>query len=118
MFAECHDDVVRIVNMCVRYGAVCIPFGGGTSVSRAASCPSDERRAIISLDTSQMNRILWIDRDNLLICCESGIIGQDLERMLRLQGFTCGHEPDSYEFSRYTIKRSLLNYIKFVYQHI
>ncbi|KAM0731917.1 Alkylglycerone-phosphate synthase [Formica fusca] len=99
VWPKCHDDVVRIVNMCVRYGAVCIPFGGGTSVSRAACCPPDERRTIISLDTSQMNRILWIDRDNLLICCESGIIGQDLERMLRLQGFTCGHEPDSYEFS-------------------
>ncbi|XP_012231162.1 alkylglycerone-phosphate synthase isoform X2 [Linepithema humile] len=99
LWPKSHDDVVKIVNICTRYGAVCIPFGGGTSVSRAAGCPSNERRTIISLDTSQMNRILWIDRDNLLVCCESGIIGQDLERLLRLEGFTCGHEPDSYEFS-------------------
>ncbi|KYN32164.1 Alkyldihydroxyacetonephosphate synthase [Trachymyrmex septentrionalis] len=99
LWPKCHEDVVKIVNICVHYGVVCIPFGGGTSVSRATSCPSDERRTIISLDTSQMNRILWIDRDNLLICCESGIIGQDLERLLRTEGFTCGHEPDSYEFS-------------------
>lgn len=119
IFTECHDDVVKIVNICGRYGAVCIPFGGGTSVSRATNCPPHERRTIISLDTSQMNRILWIDRDNLLICCESGIIGQDLERILRLHGFTSGHEPDSYEFSRYTIKQCLFfNYIKFLYQHI
>ena len=101
MLIECHEDVIKIVNICAHYGIVCIPFGGGTSVSRAACCPPDERRTIISLDTSQMNRILWIDRDNLLICCESGIIGQDLERLLRTEGFTCGHEPDSYEFSRY-----------------
>lgn len=101
-FAACHDDVVKIVNTCAQYGAVCIPFGGGTSVSGAIYCSANERRTIISLDTSQMNRILWIDRDNLLMCCESGIIGQDLERNLRLQGFTSGHEPDSYEFSRYT----------------
>lgn len=107
IFSESHDDVVKIVNMCTRYGVVCIPFGGGTSVSRAASCPPNERRTIISLDTSQMNRILWIDRENMLVCCESGIIGQDLERFLRLQGFTCGHEPDSYEFSRYVLKISL-----------
>ncbi|KYN14983.1 Alkyldihydroxyacetonephosphate synthase [Trachymyrmex cornetzi] len=99
LWPKCHEDVVKIVNMCACYGVVCIPFGGGTSVSRAACCPPDERRTIISLDTSQMNRILWIDRDNLLICCESGIIGQDLERLLRTEGFTCGHEPDSYEFS-------------------
>ncbi|KAG5336337.1 ADAS synthase, partial [Acromyrmex charruanus] len=99
LWPKCHEDVVKIVNICAHYGVVCIPFGGGTSVSRAACCPPDERRTIISLDTSQMNRILWIDRDNLLICCESGIIGQDLERLLRTEGFTCGHEPDSYEFS-------------------
>ena len=48
-----------------------------------------------------MNRILWIDKNNLLVCCEAGIIGQDLERELRSKGFTAGHEPDSYEFSRY-----------------
>ena len=79
---------------------MCIPFGG-TSVSGAANCPDNETRTILCLDTTQMNRILWIDRENLLACCESGIIGQDLERELRLRGFTSGHEPDSYEFSRY-----------------
>ena len=88
------------MKICWDYDAACIPFGGGTSVSGAASCPKNEHRTIISLDTSQMNRILWIDRENLLVCCEAGIIGQDLERELRLKGFTSGHEPDSYEFSR------------------
>lgn len=116
--AACHDDVVRIINICAHYGAVCIPFGGGTNVSGAVYCPANERRTIISLDTSQMNRILWIDRDNLLVCCESGIIGQDLERQLRFQGFTCGHEPDSYEFSRYTMCFfiTLLLILKFLYK--
>ncbi|XP_017791004.1 PREDICTED: alkyldihydroxyacetonephosphate synthase [Habropoda laboriosa] len=96
---RCHEDVVKIIKLCARYGSVCIPFGGGTSVSGAAACPTNERRTIILLDTSQMNRILWIDRENLIACCESGIIGQDLEKQLRLQGLTSGHEPDSYEFS-------------------
>ena len=31
---------------------------------------------------------------------EAGIIGQDLEQRLQQRGFTTGHEPDSYEFSR------------------
>ncbi|XP_011313795.1 alkyldihydroxyacetonephosphate synthase [Fopius arisanus] len=99
LWPKCHDDVENIVRICVKYGAACIPIGGGTSVSRAASCPKNERRTIVSLDTSQMNRILWIDQENLVACCETGIIGQDLERELRLKGFTTGHEPDSYEFS-------------------
>ncbi|EAT37625.1 AAEL010405-PA [Aedes aegypti] len=46
-----------------------------------------------------MNRMLWIDKENLVACFESGIIGQDLERELRKLGFTMGHEPDSFEFS-------------------
>lgn len=100
VIAECHDDVENIIKLCIKFNVVCIPFGGGTSVSGAASCPPSETRTILSLDTSQMNRILWIDRDNLVACCESGIIGQDLERELRIQGLTSGHEPDSYEFSR------------------
>lgn len=99
IWPKCHDDVENIIKLCIKYNVACIPFGGGTSVSGAASCPPSEKRTILSLDTSQMNRILWIDRDNLVACCESGIIGQDLERELRLQGLTSGHEPDSYEFS-------------------
>ncbi|KZC04648.1 Alkyldihydroxyacetonephosphate synthase, partial [Dufourea novaeangliae] len=99
LWPKCHEDVVKIIKLCARYGSVCLPFGGGTSVSGASSCPTNERRTIILLDTSQMNRILWIDRESLIACCESGIIGQDLEKQLRLQGLTSGHEPDSYEFS-------------------
>lgn len=34
---------------------------------------------------------------------ESGIIGKDLEDRLQARGYTTGHEPDSYEFSRYFI---------------
>lgn len=94
-----HDDVVKIVGFADENDIVVIPFGGGTAVSGAAECPVNEPRTIISLDTSQMNRILWIDGDNLVGCFESGIVGQDLERELRKLGYTCGHEPDSYEFS-------------------
>ncbi|XP_071442317.1 alkylglycerone-phosphate synthase [Hetaerina americana] len=99
VWPACHSDVVKVVELANRYNVVVIPFGGGTSVTGAVSCPENESRTIVSLDTTQMNRILWLDRDNLIACCESGIIGQDLERELKSQGFTTGHEPDSYEFS-------------------
>ncbi|KAB0793885.1 hypothetical protein PPYR_13505 [Photinus pyralis] len=99
LWPSCHGDVVKIVDAADKNNMVVIPFGGGTSVTGAVECPKDEMRTIISLDTSQMNKILWVDRENLVICCESGIIGQDLERELHTMGFTVGHEPDSYEFS-------------------
>lgn len=95
----CHDDVVYIVNKANEHNVVIIPFGGGTSVSGSITCPQNESRAIVILDTSQMNSMLWLDRENMVACFESGIFGQDLERELRKIGLTVGHEPDSYEFS-------------------
>ncbi|KAF5269573.1 hypothetical protein FQR65_LT05911 [Abscondita terminalis] len=99
LWPKCHNDVVKIVNVADENGMVIIPFGGGTSVTGSVLCSKTEPRTIISLDTSQMNRILWVDKENLVVCCESGIIGQDLEREIQKLGFTVGHEPDSYEFS-------------------
>ncbi|XP_048779948.2 alkyldihydroxyacetonephosphate synthase, peroxisomal-like [Ostrea edulis] len=96
---QCHDDVVKVVALSCKHNVVIIPFGGGTSVSGALECPAQEKRMIVSLDTSQMNKILWIDEKNLAAHCESGIIGQDLERRLAEKGFCTGHEPDSMEFS-------------------
>ncbi|XP_046330946.2 alkyldihydroxyacetonephosphate synthase, peroxisomal-like [Haliotis rufescens] len=98
-FPSCHAEVVKIVNLACQHNVVIIPFGGGTSVSGALECPENEHRMIVSLDTSQMNKILWIDEKNLTCHVEAGIIGQDLERRLATKGFCTGHEPDSMEFS-------------------
>ncbi|XP_071523561.1 alkyldihydroxyacetonephosphate synthase, peroxisomal isoform X2 [Panulirus ornatus] len=94
-----HSEVEKLVDLACRHQVALIPFGGGTSVSGALLCPEEESRMIVSLDTSQMCRILWVDKKNLTARIEAGIIGQDLEKQLRVQGYTTGHEPDSYEFS-------------------
>jgi alkyldihydroxyacetonephosphate synthase len=90
---------VEIVNAANELNVVVVPFGGGTAVSGSVTCPEQEKRPIASLDTSQMNKMLWIDEENLTACFESGIVGQDLEREMKALGYTVGHEPDSYEFS-------------------
>lgn len=99
VWPKCHDDVVKIVNAANTKNIAIIPFGGGTSVSGSVTCPQNEMRSVIALDTSQMNRLLWLDRANMTACFEAGIIGQDLEREMKANGLTVGHEPDSYEFS-------------------
>ncbi|GBN49358.1 Alkyldihydroxyacetonephosphate synthase, peroxisomal [Araneus ventricosus] len=99
IWPTCHDHVMNIVQLAVKHNVVIIPYGGGTSVSCAVECPPNERRMIISLDTSQMNKILWVNKDNSTALVEAGIIGQDLERELAKYGFCTGHEPDSCEFS-------------------
>ena len=75
------EEIVALANDC----SVCIiPFGGGTSVSSALECPSGELRMIVSLDMTKMNKILWVDYENMTMCAEAGIIGEDLERQVRL----------------------------------
>jgi len=83
----------------VKHNVVIIPFGGGTSVTNAVMCPNDERRTIVSLDMREMNKVKWVDTDNMLACIEAGAAGEYIEEQLRPKGLCFGHEPDSYEFS-------------------
>lgn len=94
-----HEAVRQVVLAANEHNIAVIPFGGGTSVSGSITCPQHEQRPICVLDTSQMRRMLWLDRGNMVACFEAGVFGQDLERELRSLGLTVGHEPDSYEFS-------------------
>lgn len=59
-------QVEQIVQCASKHKFVLIPFGGGTSVSGSITCPAHECRPIVSLDTSDMNSILWLDREQLL----------------------------------------------------
>jgi alkyldihydroxyacetonephosphate synthase len=58
------DAIVRAADA---HNVVIIPFGGGTTVSGAVLCPEGEKRMIVSLDTSKMNRILCVPTHSLLL---------------------------------------------------
>ena len=75
------------------------PVGGATNVTHALLCNPGESRMICAVDLMIMNKIKWIDTQNLTAMVESGIIGTDLEKELGRYGMVCGHEPDSVEFS-------------------
>ena len=99
IFVSSHEQVEKLVPLLVKHNVVTIPYGGGTNVTQALLCNSEEKRMIVSLDTTRMNHVKWVDRRNLMACVESGILGQDLEKELNRYGLVCGHEPDSVEFS-------------------
>jgi alkyldihydroxyacetonephosphate synthase len=61
--------------------------------------PEDETRTIVSIDMRRMRRVLSVDRANGSALVEAGISGADLEEALGALGYTCGHTPDSMEFS-------------------
>jgi len=99
VWPESHEHVVKIVEACTEHGACIIPYGGGTSVTYGLLPLQDELRMIISLDMHLMDKIKWVDKDNMTACIEPGIVGKVLQDKLAHMGLTVGHEPDSAEFS-------------------
>ncbi len=93
------EDVRAIVRLADRHEVVLVPYGGGTNVSGALMVPAHEERMVISVDMRDMNRILWLDPENMQACIEAGISGKQMEKALFEKGYTAGHDPDSIELS-------------------
>jgi alkyldihydroxyacetonephosphate synthase len=93
------DEVRAIMAAAIAHDVCLVPYGGGTNVSGALICPEAETRVIVSMDMRRMRRVLSIDRANHCALVEAGITGADLEEALGTLGYTCGHTPDSLEFS-------------------
>ena len=99
LYPQSEDDVRAIVRLAGEHNVCLVPYGGGTNVSGALACPSDEARTIASIDMRRMNKILSLDAENFQACVEAGISGKELERELDARGYTSGHDPDSVELS-------------------
>ncbi len=98
-YPESETDCQSLIQLAKEHDVCLIPYGGGTSVSCALTPPERETRMIVSLDMRRMNKIEWVDEENLRACVQAGITGSELDRQLELQGFMSGHEPDSIELS-------------------
>ncbi|RPI24651.1 MAG: FAD-binding oxidoreductase, partial [Acidobacteria bacterium] len=98
-YCESEEDAKKIIRLAKEHDVCLVPYGGGTSVSCALKLPASEKRMIVSVDMRRMNKIEWIDRENLRACVQAGIVGTALEEELAKHGLICGHEPDSIEFS-------------------
>lgn len=99
VYPESEDQVTQLVEAARKHDVTLVPYGGGTNVTDALRCHNHERRTIVSVDMRRMNRILWIDRTNMMACIQAGAIGRHIMAELKKHGVTMGHEPDSVEFS-------------------
>ena len=99
VYPESEEHVAELIKAAVEHDAVLIPFGGGTNVTDALRCPGNESRVIVSVDMRRMNRILWIDKENMMARIEAGAVGRHIIAQLAEYGVSMGHEPDSVEFS-------------------
>lgn len=99
VYPENEQQVAELIKTAKNYEISLIPFGGGTNVTDALRCQESENRFIVSVDMRRMNRVLWIDTENMMACIEAGAVGRHIMQILEKSGFTMGHEPDSVEFS-------------------
>jgi alkyldihydroxyacetonephosphate synthase len=93
---ESHDELVKIVEYCNQERIPIIPAGGQSSVTGALQAPLGG----IALDLMKhLNKIERINIANKTVTVQAGISGPVLEDELNKHGFTCGHFPQSFEYS-------------------
>lgn len=89
------DDVQKVVRIASERRIPLIPFGLGSGVCGGIEPTPDA----ILLDMGGMNRVRYIDSDNLLASFDAGLNGMKAEEAVAVHGLTIGHWPQSIAIS-------------------
>lgn len=91
-----HEEVVKIIRFCNEEKIPVIPSGGRSSVTGALRAPEGG----LALDlTKHLNRVIRVNTVNKTVTVQAGIMGPQLEEELNRHGYSCGHFPQSFEYS-------------------
>lgn len=96
------NDIKSLLDWCGDRMIAAIPFGGGSSVVGGVEMPSLEKgnyKGAISINLSNLRKVLEIDKTSRAALIQAGVLGPDLENQLRPHGLTLRHFPQSFEFS-------------------
>ena len=88
-FPHSTDEVSRIVKVSEHHGLPVVPFGAGTSLEGHVHA----LRGGISIDMSQMNRILRVSVDDMDATVEAGVSRKQLQKALENTGLTFFIDP-------------------------
>ena len=94
-----HDQVQAVLSCCATAKVAVVPFGGGTSVVGGVEPERGGFDALIAVDLSRMAALVEVDAESLTATFQPGIRGPHAEALLRAEGFTLGHFPQSYEYA-------------------
>lgn len=84
-------EVAAVLRLCSETRTPVTPFGGGSGLVGAA-IPWEGG---IVLDMVRMRAVRHIDRENLFVTADAGMVGGYLEEQVRALGFTLGMYPQS-----------------------
>jgi alkyldihydroxyacetonephosphate synthase len=99
-FPRDEAEVAALLDWCGDAGVAAIPYGGGSSVVGGVEARvGDGYAGAVSIDLSRLDQVLEIDRASRAARIQAGIYGPALEDVLRPQGLTLRHFPQSFEFS-------------------
>lgn len=92
-----HDEVLAILRACAEHGIAVVPFGGGTSVVGGVEPLRAQFEAVVQLDLHRMAALIAVDRESSTARLQPGLKAPEAEELLRAEGLTLGHFPQSFE---------------------
>ena len=96
IYPENSKQIEKIISYCNQEKIAITPWGGNSSVTRGL----EAQKGGITLDlTKHMNQIIEINETNSTVTVQAGIMGPEFEKQLNEKGYTCGHFPQSFEYS-------------------
>ena len=89
VFAQSTEEVAALVNVCARYRVPLIPYGVGSSLEGHLLAVQGG----ISVDMSQMNRVLAVNPEDLTVTVQAGVTRKQLNQEIRDTGFFFPIDP-------------------------
>jgi glycolate oxidase len=89
------SEVQQVVRICAEFGAAVVPRGAGTGLSGGANAVD----GCVVLDLARMDRVVEIDRDNLLCVVQPGVVNDDLKAAVAEYGLWYPPDPASAPWS-------------------
>ena len=87
------DEVAGIMRLATKYRVAVVPRGAGTGLSGGSA----GIEGALTIALTRLNRILEIDRANLVAIVEPGVINADLKAAVAEEGLFYPPDPASYE---------------------
>lgn len=92
VYVHSTEEVSSILKFANEYQINIVPRTGHSAIEGGLETSLKDS---VVVDGSQMNEIIKVDTYNMQVTCQCGVSLQELDDMLREQGYTTGHSPQS-----------------------